>query len=271
MKDALYYFLNNDTDIKKTAKLYGIDRKKLSKFFKQICPNYSIEQFKNLCSTLHKNKYDYSLVKFNRVREKIIIICPIHGQFEQEAFSHKKGISCHKCSTITSSLKRVDTTEEFIKKCILAHGEFYDYTKSIFIGNRKKVTIICPIHGEFIQSPDDHKQGKGCNKCARENIGWTKTNWKNKGKGRLAKLYTIRCWNNEEEFYKIGRTFNTIKKRYGSKKEMPYNWEIIEVLESTDYEEIWKKEIELHRKLKNNTYKPKLMFGGMTECYAACH
>ena len=28
------------------------------------------------------------------------------------------------------------------------------------------VIIICPIHGEFLQSPDVHKRGVGCPKCS---------------------------------------------------------------------------------------------------------
>ena len=37
-----------------------------------------------------------------------------------------------------------------------------------YINNSTKVRIICPIHGEFKQSPGKHKSGQGCSKCGRK-------------------------------------------------------------------------------------------------------
>ncbi len=39
-----------------------------------------------------------------------------------------------------------------------------------YLGALKKVKIICPEHGEFLQTPSDHKNGKGCYKCKLFNI-----------------------------------------------------------------------------------------------------
>lgn len=58
------------------------------------------------------------------------------------------------------------TKEEFIKKAIARHGDKYDYSKVNYINNHTKVTIICPIHGEFEQTPNDHLRGKGCPRCS---------------------------------------------------------------------------------------------------------
>jgi len=41
------------------------------------------------------------------------------------------------------------TTEEFIKKAKKVHGDKYDYSKSVYTGYNNKITIICPIHGEY--------------------------------------------------------------------------------------------------------------------------
>ena len=59
------------------------------------------------------------------------------------------------------------TTQEFIEKAILVHGNKYDYSRTEYVVSRKKVIIICPEHGEFLQSPTSHLQGNGCPKCAR--------------------------------------------------------------------------------------------------------
>ena len=57
------------------------------------------------------------------------------------------------------------TTEEFIAKAILVQGNKYDYSKVDYKGANIKVTIICPIHGDFEQTPNNHFNSKGCRKC----------------------------------------------------------------------------------------------------------
>ena len=59
------------------------------------------------------------------------------------------------------------TTESFIKKVTEIHKGKYDYSKVDYKGSTKKVTIICPIHGEFQQTPMLHIQGCGCPKCGK--------------------------------------------------------------------------------------------------------
>lgn len=62
-------------------------------------------------------------------------------------------------------MSRKLTTEEFIKKAKIIHGDKYDYTLTRFINSNIKVKIICPIHGEFEQYHDKHLSRKGCAKC----------------------------------------------------------------------------------------------------------
>nr|DAK90738.1 MAG TPA: Protein of unknown function (DUF723) [Caudoviricetes sp.] len=59
------------------------------------------------------------------------------------------------------------TTEDFISRAMIVHGDKYDYSKSIYTSAKEKVAIVCKKHGvEFYQSPTNHLQGKvGCNKC----------------------------------------------------------------------------------------------------------
>lgn len=58
------------------------------------------------------------------------------------------------------------TTQEFIEKSKQVHGDRYDYSKVDYINAQSKVTIICPIHGEFEQRASHHLNGHGCKKCA---------------------------------------------------------------------------------------------------------
>jgi len=56
----------------------------------------------------------------------------------------------------------------FLEKAKLIHGDTYDYTKSNYVKNKEKITIICRKHGEFYQTPEKHILSKqGCPKCAK--------------------------------------------------------------------------------------------------------
>lgn len=61
------------------------------------------------------------------------------------------------------------TTEDFIRECLKIHGGKYNYSKVEYIDAKIKVCIICPEHGEFWQSPDNHISKKcGCSVCGSE-------------------------------------------------------------------------------------------------------
>ena len=62
-------------------------------------------------------------------------------------------------------MSRTLTTDEFIIKAVKIHNNFYDYSNTIYIKSKEKVTIICPTHGEFMQKPNCHLLGRGCKKC----------------------------------------------------------------------------------------------------------
>lgn len=60
------------------------------------------------------------------------------------------------------------TTKEFIERARKLYGDKYDYSKVEYIKSKKNVNIICPIHGEFTQTPDNHLHNHGCKYCAIE-------------------------------------------------------------------------------------------------------
>ena len=60
------------------------------------------------------------------------------------------------------------TQEQFIEKAITKHNGLYDYSLVKYINATTKVQIICSIHGEFEQQPNDHLFGHGCKKCGIE-------------------------------------------------------------------------------------------------------
>ena len=159
------------------------------------------------------------------------------------------------------------TTEDFINDSQLIHEDKYEYSKSIFTKRKSKVIIICPIHGEFEQTPHSHLNGHHCRKCSMMNKdnGFGKSyflKFCNKNNNGLGTFYILKCFNEDEEFYKIGITSHSIKKRYESKKDLPYNYEIIyEYFNNPEY--IFNLETLIkHKVLKGLNYKCKLFFGG---------
>ena len=56
-------------------------------------------------------------------------------------------------------------TELFIEKSKLIHGDKYDYFKVDYIKSKVNVIITCKVHGDFLQTPNNHLRGANCNKC----------------------------------------------------------------------------------------------------------
>ena len=120
----------------------------------------TIDDFINRSILVHGNKYDYSKVEYINNSTKVCIICPIHGEFWQTPHHHMRGHGCAKCGN-----SKRKTVEEFINDAISVHGNKYDYSKVNYINNKTKVCIICPVHGEFWQTPHEHLSC-GCDKCS---------------------------------------------------------------------------------------------------------
>ena len=108
----------------------------------------------------HQNRYDYSKVDYKGLKNPVCIICPVHGDFWQKPQNHMNGNGCPICYGTPKSNR-----EEFIKKARAKYGNLYDYSKVEYIGNKDKVCIICPEHGDFWMSPNNHLRGHRYPKC----------------------------------------------------------------------------------------------------------
>ena len=118
------------------------------------------ENFIKKAKEVHGDKYDYSLAEYVHSKSKVNIICPIHGDFIQKPNCHLSGKGCPKCG----GTEKINT-EEFINKSKKIHGDVYDYSTVDYNKNNIKVKIICPTHGEFLQTPNNHLRGQGCPNC----------------------------------------------------------------------------------------------------------
>lgn len=121
----------------------------------------SKEEFITLSNGKHKNKYDYSLVEYNNIIDKIKIICPIHGVFIQQAFCHlRRGNGCKVCSE--QSVSKVET--EWLDKLQIPN-ENRQYPvldgKYIVDGYAPKTNTVYEFYGDYWHgNPNVFSEGK---------------------------------------------------------------------------------------------------------------
>jgi hypothetical protein len=115
---------------------------------------------------IHTDKYSYLKTRFLSANRKVIIECPVHGDFSQRADGHLDGYGCRKCARIVINNKHKLDQELFIQMANKVHNYRYDYSKVQYVHGKKDIVIVCKIHGDFHQTPDHHIHSKsGCQKC----------------------------------------------------------------------------------------------------------
>lgn len=215
----------------------------------------------------HNGRFDYSFVTDVTGGKKVKIICPQHGAFYQNAIRHKSGANgCKSCSISETALKRRKTLGNLISEFEIVHNHLYDYSDVIFTTVKDKVKINCTIHGTFLQTPDNHLQGQGCQKCGYGSpykrsdyiLKCRKTNYR-------SNFYIILCRDGCESFYKVGITNTTLAKRYGKSYSIPYEYRSIVFIES-DAGVVWDLEKVVLNKRGNFEMLPNKCFAGMGEC-----
>ncbi len=130
-------------------------------------PKLSTEQFISKAQSIHGERYDYSKSNYVGNNFKLIIICKQHGEFLQLSSNHICGRGCPLCYKDKIIADRVDAIANFIRSANLVHNNKYNYDKvlSSYTNATNKVIIICPEHGEFLQTPGSHVQNHGCPAC----------------------------------------------------------------------------------------------------------
>lgn len=84
---------------------------------------------------------------------------------------------------------------KFQNKAHAIHKHKYDYSKATYTNSSVKISIVCPVHGIFHQTPSSHARGKGCPAC-----------------GKIQRYNTLRKTN--AEFIRDARAIHSRKYRY---------------------------------------------------------
>ena len=128
----------------------------------------NIKFFIEEAKKIHGDKYDYSLSEYKGATNKLKIVCPKHGIFEQTPSSHvHQKAGCPICGKEKATLSKTKTTEQFIKDAKLIHGDKYNYSLTEYKGNKKNIKIKCnKCNNIFLQRADSHIINKqGCPFC----------------------------------------------------------------------------------------------------------
>lgn len=123
-------------------------------------------------SKIHQHQYSYQDVIIQNgyitTNDKIVVKCHIHGTFTQSINKHiYQKTGCKKCSVIHTAALATKSKEQFIVDGINIHGQYYDYSNSVYLGAHTKICIDCPVHGSFYITPANHTiHQQGCNICS---------------------------------------------------------------------------------------------------------
>lgn len=173
----------------------------------------STEEFIEKANTKHNSKYEYNDVEYYNSKTKVNITCSHHGDFLQTPSDHLHGYGCPACA----GTKKI-TTEEFIKRAIVVHGDKYSYENSNIDNMLKKLTITCTTHGDFNQRAADHINGVGCPTCANGKCGQYSLEYFNNYPETATKqgiLYLVKI---KDQWCKVGITMEkTVSKRFHTK------------------------------------------------------
>ena len=233
----------------------------------------SEEEYLRIFKDIHGDKYEYSSFGLVNKKTKIEIKCREHGYFYQTIAKHiERKQGCPECGQIKSGLSKSNNWLLKLNDLVLDEikGEGYSLVTTEFVKNSKdKIILNCNEHGNFGKSIGNLLQGQRCPECNKYE-GWGKSTYIKHSKlnyNGLSNLYLIKCSNKIESFYKVGITVhNDIRRRFPTKS-MPYNYELLSVINS-DVEDIIDLEVSIHKAVKEYHYLPNISFGGhVKECF----
>lgn len=232
---------------------------KAGTFLKGSCA-YTQEEAINAMKEVHGDRYDYSLVEFKGVKDKIAVRCTKHGIFNISFDNHVNSANggepsgCRECGIEARSRKKTLDSNLFVEAAKALNGDKYEYHLADYTTRDKKIPITCNCCGStFKQSPEKHLGGNGCPSCAKTGFDPSK-------KGVV---YVLRCGN----VTKVGITNKAASSRakdisasYGGKfevfKEFPLDGKLCVAVERAAL-----------TYLKQNYDRPSIKFNGYSECF----
>ena len=127
--------------------------------------NQFIDQAKQRFGT----QFDYKNVVYINTKTKVNITCLLHNHTFSISPEHHLTVQSGGCSCCYNEYKRslfAATKEEFVELSNRVHKTKYDYSHVVYTNAHTKVTIVCPRHGAFSMSPNNHtSHAQRCPSC----------------------------------------------------------------------------------------------------------
>ena len=261
-------YINSQTKVIITCKIHG-DFEQVPNSHLQECgclqcgkiksgdnQRFNNNDFIKKANEIHNNRYDYSKVEYTGSNNEVIIICKLHGEFNQKPSKHinaKHG--CIKCSGTYQF-----STLDFINKSLKTHGNKYNYDKSNYKNTNTKILITCYKCGDFEQNPSEHYNGANCPNCINSNYSKQSIVYLN----FISKYYNINIQHaengNEYKILHIGKAdgycekTNTIYEYHGDfwhGNPKKYNPNCINKKNGKTFGELYEKTLKREQKIKN--------------------
>lgn len=230
------------------------------------------ENFVDRAKNVHGNLYNYDLVQYDGFSHKVKILCHIHGVFEQTPRHHiQLKTGCPHCARERrkiSNRREISSKEKFVAQSQLIHHNKYSYEDVIYVSAHTKVIITCPIHGQFMQRPNDHLSGYGCYQCGHRGV-YNEEYFRKYPETKMipSSLYLIKFLLGDETFLKIGVTTKSLDIRFNNT--LLKNATIIQMISLPAYR-AYQVEQQILDKYVKLIYYPKnlpLSIGGHHECF----
>ena len=117
------------------------------------------ESFIAEAKEIYGDRYDYSKVDYKNRDHRVVVTCPIHGDFQVYAREHLDGKGCPKC----------DKGEKFLAKLKEKFSDKFGIEQFVYESSTSPVTLICPTHGAFSRTPTQILNSSwGCPECAKK-------------------------------------------------------------------------------------------------------
>ena len=108
---------------------------------------------------IYGDRYDYSKVAYKNSEHRVVVTCPVHGDFQVYAREHLDGKGCPKC----------EKGEKFIGRLKEKFGDKFGLDEFVYDSSTTPVTLICPVHGAFSRLPHQILNAPlGCPECGND-------------------------------------------------------------------------------------------------------
>ena len=126
----------------------------------------STSEFIERSKSRFQGLFSYGKAHYLNARTPICLTCIKHGDFDVLPNVHLRLTGAGGCPRCAGNTRK--SAEDFVVDAKRIHGEAYDYSNTVYVSAKAKVSITCYKHGPFLQEPSSHLSGVGCPTCWKE-------------------------------------------------------------------------------------------------------